>query len=81
MEKNNELTMSICSIETSIILVDVRWRYQNVKKEIEYSVHEEKLMKNVDLKNLRRFSITSTCDTLNVNANQLKSLLKNTQRI
>ena len=80
MMENTDLTTSICSPETRIILVDVRWRHQNIKKELEYSVHEEKLMKIIDLKNLRRFSISSTYDTLNVTAIQLKPLLKNTQR-
>ena len=49
MGKNIELTMSICSVETRFILIDVRWRHQHVKKEVEYSVHVEKLMNNLDL--------------------------------
>ena len=49
MEKNTKLTINIWSVETRIILVAVRWRHQNIKKEVEYSVHEEKLMKIIDL--------------------------------
>ena len=55
MGKNTELTMSICSLETRIILVGVRWRHQNVKKEVEYSVHMEKLINNLDLQESTSF--------------------------
>ena len=53
--ENNDLTTSICCLETRIILVDVRWRHQNIKKEVEYSVHEEKLMKIIDLEESTSF--------------------------
>ena len=47
--------MSICSLETRIFLVGVRWRHQNVKKEVEYSVHVEKMMQNLDLQESTSF--------------------------
>ena len=53
--KNNELTMPICSLKTRIILVGVRGRHQNDKKEVEYSVHMEKLIKNLDLQESTSF--------------------------
>ena len=43
MGKNTKLTINIWSVETRIILMDERWRHQNIKKEVEYSVHEEKI--------------------------------------
>ena len=45
----------ICSLETRIILVGACWRHQNVQKEVEYSVHIEKMMKNIDLKDSTSF--------------------------
>ena len=64
-----------------IFLVGTRWRHQNGGKEAE-SGHtcERNKWKMLILTNLRRFSSTSSWDVLNVNANQMKQLLKNTQR-
>ena len=52
--------MFICSLEITIILVDVRWRHQNVKKEVEYSVHEENWWRLFIWKNLHHLYLWCT---------------------
>ena len=81
MGKSTGLGMFICSQETRIILVDMRWRHQHSwEKSRIWHQCGRNWWRTLILTKLRRFFITSTWDVFNVNANQMRPWLKNTQR-